>query len=91
MPDDPRKLGGGIANSIPGVQPLAQGLDWLGQNAVDPLMAILQQYGILPQAAPPINGPLPQFGGLDANGQPIVNQPPGQPGPGGLRGRMLKK
>jgi len=58
-------------------------LESFGQGytaTTDAAKALLQRLGVgqpPQQPAPPINAPLPRFGGMDANGQPII-VPPGR-------------
>lgn len=90
-PQDPRNMGQMMAQNIPGVQGGLGVLQSLQQNAVDPLMALIQQLfgggGVMPGAAMPISGPLPRATGQfdPVSGEQIIRQPPPT-----LKGRMTR-
>lgn len=71
---DPRNTGESIAQGIPGVGILMM-LRKMGEQMPDGLERAMQMLGLRQQPAPPLNQPLPQHGGFDAQGNPIINQP----------------
>ena len=80
MADAPSELAQGILRNIIPLDTfgqIGQGLDKTAAAA----QALLQRMGVMQppaQAAPPMNQPLPRFGGIDPRtGQPII-VPPGR-------------
>ncbi len=83
MPNAPQQTARNIAGSVSGVLPFEQ-IGQMGQQGIGALMQLLQRLGLGGPQPPPINEPLPQWGGLDEQGNPIIIPP------GGLRDRMVR-
>ena len=79
--DDPKNMGEGIAQGLPGVgilmmlRKMSEGGVGNGIERAMEMLGLRQQQQ---QPAPPLNQPLPRHGGMDAQGNPIIIPPQGR-------------